>query len=366
MASAELQEAKQKLRISSTLRRSDGVRVRAVAEQAPAAGAVPVAPNLEDAYLAAHRGGEGRGVSALRRFSTLVLADVRERSRRFSFLVTLAVALWAGYAFLPPQEARYVTLRLGEYRGIYNSAWVGAAVSLLTSAFLGLVGFYLVRDSVSRDVRTGVGQLLAATPLSRLRYLLSKAFSNWIVLGAIALAVALSGAVMQWTRAEDRTLDAAGLLGPFLFLTLPALAFVAALAVFFECVPGLRGGGGNVLYFFVWSFGLAVSGLLLKGGLDFPGMGLVLPSMEAACAAAFPAFETGRNNFAIGVNVKESGVWSLQTFVWPGIEWTRSAIAGRGVWLLLAFGVVALRGRGLRSFCQRYRRLGTHAEAGDA
>ncbi len=51
MPSAELQAAKQRLLISGTLRRSDGVRVRVVAAESPAAGAQPVPPNLEDAYL---------------------------------------------------------------------------------------------------------------------------------------------------------------------------------------------------------------------------------------------------------------------------------------------------------------------------
>ena len=59
MPSAELAAMKQRLLISGTLRRSDGVRVRAVAAQAPVPGAQSVAPNLEDAYLmhiAASRG----------------------------------------------------------------------------------------------------------------------------------------------------------------------------------------------------------------------------------------------------------------------------------------------------------------------
>jgi ABC-type multidrug transport system ATPase subunit len=59
MPSAELAAVKDKLLISGALRRSDGVRVRAVASAPPAAGAQPVAPNLEDAYLmqiAASRG----------------------------------------------------------------------------------------------------------------------------------------------------------------------------------------------------------------------------------------------------------------------------------------------------------------------
>ncbi len=283
-------------------------------------------------------------MNGLGRLATLVRGDVLERTRRYSFLITLAAALWAGYAFLPPQEARYVTLRLGQHRGIYNSAWVGAAIALLSSSFLGLIGFYLVRDTVGRDRRTGVGQLFAASPLSRWRYLLSKSLSNWLVLAAIALALALSGGVTQWVRAEDRAIDLTGLLGPYLWLTLPALAFVAAVAVLFECVPGLRGGAGNVVYFFAWGSGLSVSALAAQGvgAFDFVGVGAVLPSMERACAAAFADFLPGQGDVTLGVTVRDDGGWSLTTFTWPGIDWTWAVFAARLVWLAAALGVVAL------------------------
>jgi hypothetical protein len=282
-------------------------------------------------------------MSAVLRQLALVRGDVLDRTRRYSFLITLAAALWAGYAFLPPQEAKYVTLRLGDHRGIYNSAWVGAAISLLTSSFLGLIGFYLVRDTVGRDRRSGVGQLLAAAPLSRWRYLLSKALSNWLILALIALAVALSGAVMQWVRAEDRALDLVGLLGPYVWLTLPALAFVAAVAVFFECAPGLRGGGGNVVYFFAWGAGLAATSVPMHGLslLDFVGVKTILPSMERACAAAFAEFRPGLGDVAMGVNIRDES-WNLTTFTWPGIEWTAGLLAGRLFWLAAPLGVVSL------------------------
>lgn len=48
--SEELPGVKQRYLISSTMRRSDGVRVRAVSKEPPA-GATSVQPNLEDAYL---------------------------------------------------------------------------------------------------------------------------------------------------------------------------------------------------------------------------------------------------------------------------------------------------------------------------
>ena len=50
-ASADLPALKQRLLISSTIRSSQGVQVRAVAEAAPDAQAVAVTPRLEDAYL---------------------------------------------------------------------------------------------------------------------------------------------------------------------------------------------------------------------------------------------------------------------------------------------------------------------------
>jgi ABC-type multidrug transport system ATPase subunit len=59
LPSAELNAARQRYLISNTTRRSDGVHTRVLAE-APPAGAQPVAPNLEDAYLyclSQHRAG---------------------------------------------------------------------------------------------------------------------------------------------------------------------------------------------------------------------------------------------------------------------------------------------------------------------
>ncbi len=51
VTSAELADVKKRYRVSGTLRRSDGVRVRAVADERPAPAAQTVGPTLEDAYL---------------------------------------------------------------------------------------------------------------------------------------------------------------------------------------------------------------------------------------------------------------------------------------------------------------------------
>jgi len=52
VASQELPALKQQFLVSGTLRRMDGIEVRAVSERQPCPEAQPVTPNLEDVYLA--------------------------------------------------------------------------------------------------------------------------------------------------------------------------------------------------------------------------------------------------------------------------------------------------------------------------
>jgi ABC-2 type transport system ATP-binding protein len=60
IASADLAAARGRWKISSTVRRADGVHVRVVADLPPAATARPAQPSLEDAYLAVLEGDRAR------------------------------------------------------------------------------------------------------------------------------------------------------------------------------------------------------------------------------------------------------------------------------------------------------------------
>ena len=63
-----------------------------------------------------------------RRLYHLARADFYERVRRHGFLVALLFCVYAGYAFLPPNPSKYVTLVMDSHRGIYNSAWIGTCL----------------------------------------------------------------------------------------------------------------------------------------------------------------------------------------------------------------------------------------------
>jgi putative Mn2+ efflux pump MntP len=193
-------------------------------------------------------------MKTLRALFHLVRADFLERVRRYSFLVVLGLTIYAGYFAVPPLDANYAILCLGDpfhgyYRGVYNSAWIGAVVAWLASVLLSLFGFYLIKNAVERDQWTRVGHIIAATPISKFLYTLGKWFSNLAVLSAIVVLMILSAGVMQLIRGEDPRVDSWALVSTSLFVTLPATAMVAALAILFETIPGLRGGFGNIVYF---------------------------------------------------------------------------------------------------------------------
>ena len=143
----------------------------------------------------------------------------------------LGLTIVAGYIFVPATETNYVTLGWGSdtvfYRGVYNSAWIGAMVALLTGIFLALTGFYVVNDSIKRDEQTRVGQIIATTPLSNSVYTLGNALGNFAVLSTMIAAVFVTSLGRQLFRGETFTIDLWALTAPFLILVLPLMFLVA-------------------------------------------------------------------------------------------------------------------------------------------
>jgi hypothetical protein len=283
-------------------------------------------------------------VNALRRLARLVAGDFAERTRRYGFMVTLGLTVWAATIFVPPVDATYTTVSIHGHRGAYNSAWIGAQLTLLVNAFLGLVGFFLVRSAVDRDRRSGVGELLAATPMSRVSYTLSKALSNLAVLTSMVAVVIVCSAALQWVRGEDARIDPVGLALPHLLITLPFLALVSAMAVLFEVLPLLRGGIGNVAWLFLWSVGGIMGS---EGGrpgataADPMGIGSVLPGMIAATREAFPGESITGQQVSIGIQIGGNGGHPLVPFTYDGIDWSPGMVGWRLVWLGVALVVAA-------------------------
>jgi len=269
-----------------------------------------------------------------RAIAAIARADFLERVRRYSFLLTLLFATFLGYAAATGR----IMIQLGDHRGIYTSAWIGALVSLVTTCWVSLVGFYIVKGAIDRDRQTGVGQVLAATPLSNPAYTLGKFLSNFAVLEAMVLILAIAAVLMQIFVREDTRLDVFALLSPFLIVALPAMLLTAALAVLFETLPLLRGGLGNVLWFFVWAMGgIGLSELTGISWLDPMGIHALSGSMMQGAREHIPGY---KDSFAFTIADKPVAV--VQAFRWEGVPWTASQILLRLAWCGVAVVLVLL------------------------
>jgi hypothetical protein len=263
-------------------------------------------------------------VTHLRSILAIARADFLERVRRYSFLLTLFFAVFLGYAAATGR----ISIQLGGYRGVFTSAWIGALVALTTTCFISLVGFYIVKGALDRDRQTGVGQILAATPLSKPAYTLGKFLSNFAVLAAMVVIMALAAVVMQLTVGEDPHFHVVALLAPFLLIAIPAMLLTAGAAVLFETLPLLRGGIGDIVWFFAWAIlGVGLPEMSGVPGLDPMGVMTMSQSMMAGARAHIPGYE---NDFAF--TIADTPTQVVQSFQWQGVLWTGADILLRIGW----------------------------------
>jgi hypothetical protein len=278
----------------------------------------------------------------LRTVYHLVRADVLERVRRNSFLIILGGTVYAGYMMVPSVEAPYNAFIISGYRGYYNSPWVGTVFGLIVSTMLTLIGFYLIKGAVSRDYSTGVGQIIAATPISKPAYILGKWLSNLTVLTLILVALTVMAPIMQLIRAEG-ALDIWALVIPIWFMGFPALAIVAAIAVLFESIPFLRGGTGNVVYFIIWLVVLGISvGTIfmsvdadsLASQNDFTGLSNAVVDIHQQMR--FEDLDITQGTTDIGVPTRGREV---ARFFWDGMDWSARIFLERSLWMFIAVAI---------------------------
>ena len=257
-------------------------------------------------------------------------ADFLERVRRYSFLVVLAATVFACYQV----HTGMIGIIVSGCRGTLNSAWIGAVMTLTATTLLGLVGYYIVNNSIALDEKSRVGQLLAATPVSKLQYISGKALSNFCVLAVIVFVLMLSAPPLQLLAGEDKHVRLWVLIGPFILVSLPVLALIAALAIFSETVGWLRGAIGNVAYFLLF-VGLLSSGFV--AGLEDPtAIRYYETSIQNAAQHQLAKNQKPDFTFSIGMALAPRG------FTWDGLDPSEKLILGRLKWVAVALGICCL------------------------
>jgi len=140
-------------------------------------------------------------------------------------------------------------------------------------------------------------------------------------------------------RGEDRAIDVAAYAVPYLALTIPAGAVIAALALAVDALPPLRGVLGGIAWLFIATALIAFPLTKSGGGMhvapvDPLGVTTLASSMFDSLHASHPA-ANAQHDIAIG-----GGPAAKHVFRFGGIRWSAAMLAEHAAWLPAAFVVV--------------------------
>lgn len=256
-------------------------------------------------------------------------ADFYDRVRRRNYLVILLCMSVVTALFFPSNDDAYATVLIGGYRGIYNSQWVGASLAILSVTFLPVICFYLVKNAIEGDRDRGVCELIAATPVGKLPYLTGKWLANLSLLFGVMVVMSVAAIFVQLWHGESYHISILDLMVPQVLFVLPILAVISAAAVLFETIPVLRGGIGNVVYFFLW---MALIVYAIEGG---SGIGAIIEQMQVDVRSYNPDSD---ESIRIGVNAEAGLV--VKNFIWQGMSYWPHA--PKSIVVMLAISVLLL------------------------
>jgi hypothetical protein len=166
--------------------------------------------------------------------------------------------------------------------------------------------------------------------------MLGKALSNFAVLMAIECVLFLS-AILVLLVHGDPHIDVWAVLLPFVFIALPAMATISAVALLFETLPGLHSGFGNLLYVFLWFYLMFRMMAYDDIWLDLPGIHYVNSVFTAAAQTMDLPFEAG---FSV-----EGGMMadpSAQYIRWENVSWINEMVGWRLYWFGVAICLTLL------------------------
>ncbi|MGA9118241.1 MAG: hypothetical protein WB699_02645 [Bacteroidota bacterium] len=283
--------------------------------------------------------------STLFLLGSVALTEMKLRFRRSSTWVLFLLLCITAFLLMPDVGSGAVMFLIGDRRVLLNSAATSLTSALLGGFVLSLFGFYLISDSVTRDLRTGVGRLIAPSPVPSATYLAGKFLGNGVFLYAIGCIFMIACMLVHMVRGEV-SLEPIVFAKTFALMFLPMGPTVAALAIMFECVPFLSGRGGDVLYFFFWVLGLSLPVALVGSshdpswllGFDITGIGFFISNIVRA---------TGSTHFTIGYAPYNA---ALSPVIFRGLDLDPAFVVPRMCSVLMALPLLGIALAAFRRF----------------
>ena len=244
--------------------------------------------------------------------------EVRLRLRRFSTLVAMLAMIALGWAMLSDPAQGTTMISVQDARVLYTSSALALGSATLVGPLMMLVGFFLLRGRMGEDLRSGMGSVIAATPVSSAVFLTGRWLGAVVYLSALALVFMAAIGVCHALRG-DGPYDLFIYLQTYALVLVPRVFFTASCALLFDAVPWLMGKLGDSIYFFIWVFQLslvarthgdAAASLSWIMLLDFSGL---------AVAAQSLVMHTGSTGFSLGASTFDA---ALTPLVLPAQLWT--------------------------------------------
>ncbi len=266
--------------------------------------------------------------SSVRRVLTIAATDVRIRMARGSSAVLLVALCIFAYVVVPDLSTGRALMIVNGHRALYNSATIALATSSLCAVLLGMAGFYLISNSVRRDIDTRTGFVIASTSVRNTEYLAGKMLGSIAFLSLIVFVYMINVMAMQLLRGEALLEP---LTYPVMFAAVigPVVVVVSGLALMFECVRPLSGRIGDVLYFFLWAMFLSIPALMadttkpgLASNFDVFGMAFIINAAKDQASGDFhahPEISIGSSRFDPAMSP-----WRFE-----GVAWSAPVVAAR-------------------------------------
>jgi hypothetical protein len=284
-------------------------------------------------------------------FTSIIKADYLQRTRSNIFLATLLISLYVAYSFVPGASATYCTVRIGNFVGFNNAAWIGHVTAIMASTFMWFIGFYIINNGIRRDEESGVGQIIAATSISNFLYLVAKALSNFMVLLTITVIIVLMALGLVIVRGSEYHFNVLQFILPYLYATIPSIFFLSAFAVFFEIIFGKRTNLSNITFFLLFS---AMVGYIFDfknpdfQWTDVLGTKHLLTEMASAVNGGISDIH---HDISVGYNFGSKR--EIHYFLFEGTHFNSSYLAGRLLWVAMAFVLLFISSKMFRRFDTR-------------
>jgi hypothetical protein len=256
--------------------------------------------------------------------------------RSWGLWLLLLVAPVGARFMISDEDGKGIAIAIGDHLPILTSPVLGVWLGIVVTTLLLPIGYIYLRSNTTRKQPWQIEEVTAG---SRIAIMFGRFGADVAVLLAMLATLTVAGWFLGWLMVSG-PLNLWQITYALWIVAAPALIGLAAIRIFFDAIPWLRRGLGDLFYFVLWMTSIvmpaAVDGQASSLGTnlyDYPGFMRPLIGPEPS----------GDNDFAIGgVDVKPGRVRldAMAGLDAPGYAASRAAWAGIAVLLVIFAGAI--------------------------